>query len=834
MGAALKKLVRTRVAWLALAAAAVVGLCLPAGALADFPAYPVSSSADSGGGTLREAIIQSNLTPPPNGEANVISPTGGGPLTVHLTSSLPPITVPVLIDGDEGGMTVDASQAGAQGVGLTLGPGSLGSQIYRVTITGAQHAGILLEDRDIEVGTVHPDVISGNPGDGILVSGAGATGEQIDNNFIGTDSGGAPAPNDGAGVAFTGGASGSSIVGDVINEGTSSPAVDLGGAANTVSQVTLSGGGSSLITGGRSIDVGASGANFQVQGAPSHDNVTVDLYSTSCAGGHATVTDANGSGTAATDGTGAGTGMIIVSGTFPAAPLYLASDSAGTDSLPNPCTDVALAASGPSSGRAGTAASYVFTITNDGPGPAAGVVFSDPVPAGSAGASASSPAGPCAVAATITCELGALAPGSSTTVTVTLTPIAAGSLTEAGNVTLGDVNEVDENPGNNSASATTAIAPGTMPIPDVPAQVTVGQASASGTNAQMPVICSGSTGPTCPVTATMTLDQTPVAPSLKGTFDPATAQWTLQTGSGTTSFTFGNPGDVPMTGDWAGSGRTGIGVFRPSNGLIYLRNQASAGFADYAIVLGIPGDVPVTGDWTGSGRTGIGVFRPTSGTWFLKNDARVNGAAFADTAFTFGVPGWIPVTGDWSGRGVTGIGGVDPNTGTWYLRNEAGPDAPAPDEGPVPDEGVFQYGLPGWRPVTGDWVGSGATGIGAVDPSTGTWYLRSEAGQGGPDAGTVRFGAAQTDPVSGTWNLPAGTIAHARRSRKPKKLKPIVIGTSKVTIRAGTSRTIKVGLNAEGRKLLAQHHTLKAILVIKVGSVQIAQRTITFKVKHHR
>jgi hypothetical protein len=30
---------------------------------------------------------------------------------------------------------------------------------------------------------------------------------------------------------------------------------------------------------------------------------------------------------------------------------------------------------------------------------------------------------------------------------------------------------------------------------------------------------------------------------------------------------------------------------------------------------GLAGDVPVVGDWTGSGRTNIGVFR--RGTWFL-------------------------------------------------------------------------------------------------------------------------------------------------------------------------------------------------------------------------
>lgn len=35
--------------------------------------------------------------------------------------------------------------------------------------------------------------------------------------------------------------------------------------------------------------------------------------------------------------------------------------------------------------------------------------------------------------------------------------------------------------------------------------------------------------------------------------------------------TFGNPNDVPITGDWDGSGKTQIGVYRPSTRTFYLR-----------------------------------------------------------------------------------------------------------------------------------------------------------------------------------------------------------------------------------------------------------------------
>src|SRR5262249_13451713 len=55
-------------------------------------------------------------------------------------------------------------------------------------------------------------------------------------------------------------------------------------------------------------------------------------------------------------------------------------------------------------------------------------------------------------------------------------------------------------------------------------------------------------------------------------------------------------------------------------------------------------------------------------------------------------------------------GVFDPSTGTWYLRNEAGPGSP--------DAGQFPYGAPGWVPVVGDWVGPNRDTVGVVDPGT--------------------------------------------------------------------------------------------------------------------
>ncbi len=85
------------------------------------------------------------------------------------------------------------------------------------------------------------------------------------------------------------------------------------------------------------------------------------------------------------------------------------------------------------------------------------------------------------------------------------------------------------------------------------------------------------------------------------------------------SMVFGNPNDVPITGDWDGSGRTQIGVYRPSNATFYLGDVG--GVAATAIPFGDPGDIPITGDWTGSGVTQVGVYRPSTDTFYLREVA---------------------------------------------------------------------------------------------------------------------------------------------------------------------------------------------------------------------
>src|SRR5439155_26046818 len=75
----------------------------------------------------------------------------------------------------------------------------------------------------------------------------------------------------------------------------------------------------------------------------------------------------------------------------------------------------------------------------------------------------------------------------------------------------------------------------------------------------------------------------------------------------------GLTGDIPITGDWNGDGRTKAGIYRASQGR-WLLDYNGDGLFDPAVDKiyqfgGVAGDVPVAGDWDGSGTTKIGVFR---------------------------------------------------------------------------------------------------------------------------------------------------------------------------------------------------------------------------------
>ena len=93
---------------------------------------------------------------------------------------------------------------------------------------------------------------------------------------------------------------------------------------------------------------------------------------------------------------------------------------------------------------------------------------------------------------------------------------------------------------------------------------------------------------------------------------------------------------------------TDVGVYR--NGLWYVdwngNNQWDSEDAAHVFSFGLPGDIPVTADWNGDGRIKAGVYR--NGAWYVDwNGNNQWDSEDVTHVFFFGLPGDIPVISHW-------------------------------------------------------------------------------------------------------------------------------------------------------------------------------------------
>ena len=226
--------------------------------------FTVTNTNDSGAGSLRQAIVNSNGT---SGNTNAISFNipGTGVETINLLSALPTLSQPLKIDGttepNSGGQPViqiDGTKAGSGVVGLDLASSASGSTLKGLSITdfsgggvvvnGASNVSITTDDIGLvklsagavvhgntfygvllEGGANHDtlslDVISGQVDNGVEILGTGTKNNTVETSEIGTDptgtasvdQNGGSLANTGNGVEIFDGASDNTLTGDVIS-----------------------------------------------------------------------------------------------------------------------------------------------------------------------------------------------------------------------------------------------------------------------------------------------------------------------------------------------------------------------------------------------------------------------------------------------------------------------------------------------------------------------------------------------------------------------------------------------------------------------------------------
>ena len=212
-----------------------------------------------------------------------------------------------------------------------------------------------------------------------------------------------------------------------------------------------------------------------------------------------------------------------------------------------------------------------------------------------------------------------------------------------------------------------------------------------------------------------------------------------------TTFLYGNPGDLPVVGDWDGDDDATPGLYRQSDGFFYARNSNTEGIANASCFAGNPADVPLAGDWDGDGDDNLGIYRPSEQKFYLFT-ATCTGSPMgaAPIVMAFGNPGDKPVAGDWDGDGIDEVGLHRDTTGLFYWRNTL-------DTGIA--SGTIFFGDPSDRFVAGDWgIVDGKDTPAVFRPLVGTFFFRHTLTEGIADS-QLPFGDPPWLPVAGSFGL---------------------------------------------------------------------------------
>ncbi|HEY0427171.1 MAG TPA: FG-GAP-like repeat-containing protein [Pyrinomonadaceae bacterium] len=200
--------------------------------------------------------------------------------------------------------------------------------------------------------------------------------------------------------------------------------------------------------------------------------------------------------------------------------------------------------------------------------------------------------------------------------------------------------------------------------------------------------------------------------------------------------------------DFDGDSKTDISVYRPSNGEWWLNRSSNS--ETYAAQFGALSDKIAPADYTGDGKTDIAVWRPNTGEWFILRSE--NSSYYS---FSFGAAGDIPAPGDFDADGKADAAVFRPSSATWYVMKSTGGTL------------IQQFGQKGDAPVVADYDGDGKADIAIYRPPLGEWWInRSTAGLiayqfgavgdklvWGDYTGDGKADAAVWRPSNGSWYI---------------------------------------------------------------------------------
>jgi hypothetical protein len=77
-------------------------------------------------------------------------------------------------------------------------------------------------------------------------------------------------------------------------------------------------------------------------------------------------------------------------------------------------------------------------------------------------------------------------------------------------------------------------------------------------------------------------------------------------------------------------------------------------------------------------------------------------------------------------------------------------------------------------------------------------------------------------------------VAALAANRHKNKTKTVMLGAATVRLTSGQSRTVRISLNARGKRLLGARHTLRVRLAVLANDRMMAHRTVIFRARSHK